>query len=269
MQSSIKNNTLQNTFNAPNITLIGMSSTLKPRKPTRRANDDDEMPDSSGQVISYYKKSQVFNTSRFYLDEDITWPWYYRPLMQELVEANEGDTVELFFNSHGGLLDSAIAITEAIKATKGKVTAFIMGPCHSAASFIALSCHELIVFDSATMLVHTASHGAAGKNSDLLQQAVFNAKKVDDFLEVCYKGFLEDTEIASLKRGGDFWFTAEEIRTRLLKRNEKYLETRKYIPEEVKEDIREVVLETVEPPKPRKGIMKKKKKVLDDREEVV
>jgi ATP-dependent protease ClpP protease subunit len=125
------------------------------------------------------------------------------------------DTFNLVINSGGGSAASCGAIVEAIQGTEATVRAVLLGDCHSAASIIALNCDEVIVSDSATMLVHTASFGTAG-NTHLVKSYVdFSAKVINKLLDKTYSGFLTPEEMDGVKKGQEVWLDSEEIGKRL------------------------------------------------------
>lgn len=168
------------------------------------------------------KQDQYINTIEqksfhhdVFLDEDIEEPCYYRELLALLFNANEGDTVNIFINSNGGHLDTALAIIEGLKNTQAHVTAVIIGACHSAASFISMYCHEIAVLDNAYSMVHTAQFGAVGNTGNVKAHTEFTVRQVEKLLNDTYEGFLTKDELVKVKAGVELWFDAEEIRKRV------------------------------------------------------
>lgn len=162
--------------------------------------------------------TSVENTYRHYdvfLDDDIEDPSNYRELLAVLFNADEEDTINLVLNSNGGHLDTALAIVEGLKITNAKVTAVIIGACHSAASIISMYCHQVVVLDSAYSMVHTASFGSAGNTNNVKAHTEFTVRQVEKLLNDTYEGFLTKEELARVKAGVELWFDAEEIRKRM------------------------------------------------------
>ncbi len=153
-----------------------------------------------------------------FIDTDIGEPQEYRELISILFNANEYDTVSMFINSSGGNLDSALSIIEGVKNTAATVTAFIVGACHSAASFISMYCHQVVVLDSAYSLVHTATFGSVGMTGNVKAHTDFTVRQVEKLLNETYDGFLTKEELAKVKSGVELWFSAEEIRERMVSR---------------------------------------------------
>lgn len=150
-----------------------------------------------------------------FLDSDISEPSDYRELLAMLFNATEDDTVNIFINSNGGHLDTALAVVEGLKATSAKVTAVIIGACHSAASIISMYCHEVAVLDNAYSMVHTASFGAQGNTGNVKAHTEFTVRQVEKLLNDTYEGFLTKDELVKVKSGVELWFDADQIRERM------------------------------------------------------
>lgn len=167
-----------------------------------------------------------------FLDGDITEPSNYRELLALLFNAGEEDSVNIFINSNGGHLDTALAVVEGLKSTEARVTAVLIGACHSAASIISMYCHHVAVLDNAYSMVHTASFGAAGSTGNVKAHTEFTVRQVEKLLNETYEGFLDKDELVKVKQGVELWFDADEIRSRMESRI-KFLEAK--IAKETKE----------------------------------
>jgi ATP-dependent protease ClpP protease subunit len=155
------------------------------------------------------KKYNVF------LDSEIGEPSEYRELLTILFNAPPDSLIYLYINCTGGNLDTTLAIVEAIKTCDAKVSAILIGSCHSAASIIALNCDEIIVLDNAYSMVHTASFGSSGNVGTVKSHTEFVIAQIDKLIENTYSGFLNKEELARVKNGNELWFNAEDIRKRL------------------------------------------------------
>lgn len=150
-----------------------------------------------------------------FLDSEIGEPAEYRELLTILFNAPSDSLIYLYINSTGGNLDTTLAIVEAIKMCEAKVSAILIGSCHSAASIIALNCDEIIVLDNAYSMVHTASFGSSGNVGTVKSHTEFVIAQIDKLIEQTYSGFLNKEELAKVKNGNELWFNAEDIRKRL------------------------------------------------------
>lgn len=162
----------------------------------------------------------TYRTHEVFLDSEIEDPAKYRELISLLLNANESDKIHLFINSNGGHLDSAGAIISGILASQAEVTAFLMGACHSAASLIAMYCHSVHVFETAYIMIHTASFGSSGNTPTVKAHTDFTIKQCEKLMVDAYEGFLTKTELDKVLNGIELWFNAEEIKPRLRKRME-------------------------------------------------
>jgi len=153
-----------------------------------------------------------------FIDSEITGPEDYRDLITILFNAEEGTTVNIFINSEGGHLDTAIAVIEGLKNTQAHVVAVLIGACHSAASFIAMYCHEVAVLDNAYSMVHTATFGSVGFTGNVKAHTDFTVRMVEKLINDTYEGFLTKDELSKVKSGVEMWFDADEIRERMRSR---------------------------------------------------
>lgn len=167
----------------------------------------------NGQYINSIEKTVHHHD--VFLDGDITEPSNYRELLALLFNAGEEDSVNIFINSNGGHLDTALAVVEGLKATDARVTAVVIGACHSAASIISMYCHHVAVLDNAYSMVHTASFGAAGSTGNVKAHTEFTVQQVEKLLNETYEGFLSKEELVKVKQGVELWFDADEIRKRM------------------------------------------------------
>jgi len=182
-----------------------------------------EMPNILSGLLNNVYINTVESTSRIhevYLDSEIEEPSKYRDLISLLINAGPNDKVHLFINSNGGHLDTAGAIISGILSCQAEVTAFIMGACHSAASLITMYCHSIHVYDTAYMMIHTASFGSSGNTPTVKAHTDFTIKQCEKLMLDAYEGFLTKAEMDKVLNGIELWFNADEIKPRLKKRFE-------------------------------------------------
>jgi ATP-dependent protease ClpP protease subunit len=187
-------------------------------KVARNDDDDDEGEvniRSNPQYLPYFESTKTNRCIKIPLDENIREAKYYRTVLQGIESLGEGDVVLMKINSYGGQLDGAIAIINAIENTDADVHAEIDGVAASAASLIALASPSISVSPYATMMVHSATFGAFGKQSDVISHASFVDKQVRVLMHSVYRDFLTDKELEEVIMGKEMWFDAEEIVRRL------------------------------------------------------
>lgn len=192
---------------------------------TNSKNEDEDESDGDNirlysNHLPYFESTKTNRSIKIFLDESIREPKYYRTVLQGIDSLNEGDLVIININSYGGHLDGAIALINAIENTEADVHVIIEGIAASAASLIALAAPSISVSPYATMMVHSATFGAFGKQSDVISHASFVDKQVRNLMGSVYKDFLSDKELEEVIMGKELWFTSEEIVLRLEKRCE-------------------------------------------------
>lgn len=189
-----------------------------------KRNSDDDEESIGGNIqhihLPYFESTQTSRCIKAYLDENIKEAKYYRNWIQSVESLNEGDLVYLSVNSYGGYLDGAIAIINAIQSTDANVHVCIDGVAASAASLIALAAPSVAVSPYASMMIHAATFGAFGKQSDVISHASFVDKQVKALMHDIYADFLTEEEFQEVIVGREIWFDSEEIIARLKRRAE-------------------------------------------------
>lgn len=202
----------------------------------KRASEEDfpEMPFRSPQVLTRSFSSTV---AEIYLDGEISSPDKYREAYHILSNAGPNDYIVIHVNSPGGRLDAGIQIINHIKQCKAKVVGVLHMECSSMASGILLACDEWELNSFSTMMVHSCSYGAGGKQSDIHTRVDFMTKFNEKFIREQYTGFLSEEEIVRVLKGDDLYFDSDEIKERLEVfqeyREEKELEEKKRQAEEL------------------------------------
>ena len=162
-------------------------------------------------------KTYQTNIIDLYIDDEITSPSEYREIYHALSNAGPQDLVKIHINSPGGRLDAGIQIINHIKHCEALVVGVLHMECASMASGIFLACHDWEINKFSTMMVHSCSYGAGGKQSDIKTRVNFMTDYNEMFVRENYTGFLTDEELDRVLKGDDIYFTAEEIDKKLVK----------------------------------------------------
>jgi ATP-dependent protease ClpP protease subunit len=184
--------------------------------------EDDEADPRYG---LYVKRISVLDVD-FHLNTSVQAPAMYNDLFQVLINADQDDNVRLWIDTDGGRIDSAMRILAAIRDTDANVTVIGCGKASSAGSIIFLRSDNVIVMPEMTMMIHSASFGAGGKQGEVHDSVQFSVTKLNKLLDETYEGFLSPLEISNLKIGKEFFMDADEIIQRLEAR-EKYYQAQK------------------------------------------
>ncbi len=142
-----------------------------------------------------------------WFDEDSTCP---RDVNNVLTEAN-GEEVEVYINSPGGIIDAGSEIYTALREYQGEVRQKIVGQACSAASIIAMARYcEMSL--TALMMVHCVSISASGNHSDMEHMAEV-LRTADDALSNAYvakSGMSKEEVLAMMEH--ETWLTAEQAK---------------------------------------------------------
>jgi ATP-dependent protease ClpP protease subunit len=151
-------------------------------------------------------------THHVYLYDGIDLPSNYCQLIHMLNAAHTGDEFIIHLNTPGGVVDSGIAIRNAIMSTKAKVTAKMTGTVASAGTMIALACHSIEVTNNLSFMCHEISiDNIGGKFSDIKNMQDFYEKQFSQLSHDVYDGFLTEDEIEKMHNGKELWYSAEEV----------------------------------------------------------
>ena len=192
------------------------------KAPTAHSDDDDcsngPPPDKH---LYFFEDTSTSRCIKAYLDERIRDAKFYRPLLQSIYSLGANDTLQIIINSYGGDLDGALSIISAIKYTEANVIVYIDGAAASAASLIALVAPTLLVSEYSTMMIHSATFGSVGKQSDVISHATFMDRRIKSIMQDIYKDFLTDEEMQDVMTGREIWLDAQGIGERLMERQKK------------------------------------------------
>lgn len=143
---------------------------------------------------------------------------HYIMLLEALNTAVEGDVIEIYIDSAGGMVTTGSSISSAIVTCKGKVITIACGLCASAASLVWSAGHENRIWDYAIFMYHMSSHSDMGNTARIAKRASEMVIYVKSCLltEAVKKGHITQEELDNLcDTFEDKWITAEEMKTRI------------------------------------------------------
>lgn len=176
-------------------------------------------------------------TADIYIYGDITsWPWLESDvssytLSKELQELDESiEHINVYINSYGGEVAEGLAIYNALKRHKAKVTTYVDGFACSIASVIFAAGDERIMSDTSLLMIHNAWTWASGNAEELRKQAD-DLEKITQASINAYMNIVNITE-EELKEMMDdeAWFNGQEalemgFATKLVEAEEKEVAT--------------------------------------------
>jgi ATP-dependent protease ClpP protease subunit len=108
-----------------------------------------------------------------------------KSFLDDMNALGDVETITLRINSPGGDIFDGVAIHNAIKNHKAKVTAHVDGIAASAASYIAMAADKIIMPANAFMLIHGASGFVFG-NADDMRGVAADLDRVDKSITATY-----------------------------------------------------------------------------------
>ena len=127
---------------------------------------------------NYFSLEKTKQTATINIYGDITsWPWEELGemsavnLSKQLEALGDVDKIDVFINSYGGEVAEGLAIYNALKRHKAKVTTYCDGFACSIASVIFMAGDERVMNESSLLMIHNAWTYAAGNAEELRKQA--------------------------------------------------------------------------------------------------
>jgi ATP-dependent protease ClpP protease subunit len=143
----------------------------------------------------------------------------YFNLLEVLGLMRNGDTIEIFISSPGGLISTGSAISALIVECQGKVITTATGICASAGSLIWSAGHECKVKPTAVLMWHMSSHFGSGNSKAIQIEA---ARMVDHvrtvFLSASVeKGHITEEEMDTICKepNREVFISAKQMQERL------------------------------------------------------
>ncbi|MNW36160.1 ATP-dependent Clp protease proteolytic subunit [compost metagenome] len=133
-------------------------------------------------------------------------------LINEQLEAANGDDVELYINSGGGEVWAGSEIYTTLREYSGNVTAKVVGVAASAASVAMCGAKTVLVSPTAQVMVHRSATVAAG-NKNVFDQASQMLNSIDEGMLSAYehKTGKDRAELLTLMDGETFFNAQEAI----------------------------------------------------------
>lgn len=125
----------------------------------------------------YYNLETEGTKAALYIYGDITsWPWLESDvssynLSKALEQLGDVDEIDVYINSYGGEVAEGLAIYNALKRHKAKVTTYCDGFACSIASVIFMAGDVRVMNAASLLMIHNAWTYAAGDANELRKQA--------------------------------------------------------------------------------------------------
>jgi len=120
------------------------------------------------------------------------------------------ENIDVYINSNGGVVDTAIAISNALRRHKAKVTVNIDGIAASAATLITCAGDTVRMPKNALFMIHNPSTIAMGDSEEMRKQADVLEKYKNSITETYLQKVNIDKEKLSELMDNETWLNAEE-----------------------------------------------------------
>lgn len=186
-------------------------------KPEASVDTNKDNIDNSADKFTEIVHGISFDDSILYLMGEISEFTFYdlctkcRTLLRERPEEKSGEPITIVLNSDGGCMFEMFAIIDYIKSLKVKVNIIVRGQAMSAAAMIlATATGSRICSKHSTIMLHQASGGRYGKNSDIQASAKQYKKMEDDSLILLSESTNKDIDWWRDNTRTDLFLSAEE-----------------------------------------------------------
>lgn len=164
---------------------------------------------------NFYITPTNTKTVDVYIIGQIKGPQYYQDSIHVIRTANPDDRVNIYINSPGGRLDTAVQFINAMAYCEAPIHIHIDDECISAATFIAMHGDEYSVNPHSRFMFHNYSGGAVGKGGEIYDNAVFMRAWIEKYYSDIYKDFLTTKEISDILEGKDLYMDSEQFVERI------------------------------------------------------
>lgn len=120
------------------------------------------------------------------------------------------ENIDVYINSNGGVVDTAIAINNALRRHKAKVTVNIDGIAASAATLITCAGDTVKMPKNALFMIHNPLTIAMGDSEEMRKQADVLEKYKNSIMETYLQKVNIDKEKLSELMDNESWLSAEE-----------------------------------------------------------
>ena len=156
---------------------------------------------------------------RMYILEEIHEPVNYGEVIELLADLDESVTVEVYLNTPGGSLDSAVMLVDAMTKCKARMLGKLSGEVASAGTLLTMAMDEIEIAPYTAFMIHAWSvRGQEGKANEIEAYNAFSKKETKRLFHEVYSGFLSSREINKILAGKDVWLNKEEVEVRWAKK---------------------------------------------------
>ena len=139
----------------------------------------------------------------------------YVDMITTLDYAQPNDIINIYINTPGGSVNTAISIIHAMMRSQANVMTHADGEVASAGTLIFFAGQSYIVYPFSHFMLHDASEGAMGKISENIKRVHATSELINKLAYELYSPVFSDEEIDDILEGRDYYCTAEEMYDRI------------------------------------------------------
>lgn len=200
-----------------------------------------------GSPIPQHRAFPVGIVHNFYIYDGIEELIEYTDMITILDTATENDIVNIYLNTPGGDVYTAISIIHAIMRTDANVITHADGLVASAGTLIYFAAPTRAINHYSTFMFHDASTGMSGKLNENTKYIQSLTKLIERMAYELYSPYFTEDEISEILEGKDYYCDSDEMIARL-QAGEEVL---KDMMEEVRENAEKETVERAQAPKKR------------------
>lgn len=183
--------------------------------PVRADADMEDDLDDAGPAHQVFNRQKVSTEYSIYLSSAVVEPSAYDEICHLLRQVGENDEVKLYLNTPGGALISGLALIQAMRESKAKITTILNPQAFSMGALLFLCGDELVAPPNSLLMFHHYSGGLSGKgNEQVAELSAINTWFEEAMHDIC-EPFLTKKEIRKILQGSDMWMGSAEINKRL------------------------------------------------------
>jgi len=171
---------------------------------------DDKKPESVwDKIVPIVKNGSSIS---IYITSELEMPNEYNEAHYVLMTAEEYETVDIYINCPGGVVDTAFYLHDSITNCKARTTAILSGTVASGGTIITMACDAIKIAPFTQFMIHNYSaHGISGKGHEIKDYVKFNDAELNKAFKEIYGTFLTGKEIQEIIDGKDYWLNRQDV----------------------------------------------------------
>lgn len=176
-----------------------------------------------GASIPQQRSFPTSATHNFYIYGPIRDLAEYVDMITILDMAMENDIINIYINTPGGELNTAISIIHAMLRSRANIITHADGEVASAGTLLFFAAPLRIVYPYSHFMFHDASGGPIGKINENMKNIAATSELIQKLCYDLYLPAFDEDEVDMILEGRDYYCDAEEMYDRINDANEKIL----------------------------------------------